>query len=262
MSKKFHDIVLHYNNYYLIIDIIVAILCVIFSYILRLDPSDKTRFIPGLILYAFIAALIIPSIFYLFKIYSICWEYASVISIIMLLCAEVVAAILITVIAKSFTIFISYKIIFPRSIPIIFFSLVLILISGPRIMLGLIAYYRDPHKATCTSPVRRVLIMGAGRAGSLMIGEIRRNCQLGISIIGCLDDNPEKLDKMIHGAKVLGNKDSIPFIVNKYAVDEVIITMPSASETQIRSIVNICRECKVDVKIMGRIYDSCLHPLD
>jgi FlaA1/EpsC-like NDP-sugar epimerase len=128
--------------------------------------------------------------------------------------------------------------------------------------LGLIGYYRAPHKASCTSPIRWVLIVGAGRAGSIMIGEIRRNFRLGISVLGCLDDNPAKLDKMIHGVKVLGNKDSIPFFVNKYAVEEVIITMPSANEEQVRSILNICRECKVNVRIMRGIYESCCTPLE
>jgi FlaA1/EpsC-like NDP-sugar epimerase len=262
MYKKIFYTDWKHNKYFLISDIISAILCVVFSYVIRLDPLDTNRFIPGLILYAFIAAMVIPITFSVSKIYSIYWEYASIVSIIILLCAEVVAAILITVLAMSFSALVSSKIVFPRSIPIIFLALSLILISGPRIMWGLIAYYRDPHKAAFTSPIRRVLIMGAGRAGSLMIGEIRRNSQLGISIMGCLDDNPDKLDKMIHGVKVLGNRDSISFLVNKYNLDEIIITMPSAHENQIRSIVKICRECKVNVKMMRGIYDSCFVPLE
>lgn len=260
MSNKMFELNWEHNRYLLISDIIIAIFCVYLSYVIRVEVFLMGRFWSGLLLYAFIAAVVFPIVFYISKIYFIYWEYASADSIMLLLGSEVVATILVTVISMAFSAFFPYKFIFPRSIPVIFLALVLILISGPRIMLSLIAYYRDPHKATSTSPTRRVLIMGAGRAGSLMIGEIRRNPQLGIFVIGCLDDDPAKLDKMIHGVKVLGNKDSIPFLVNKYTLDEIIITMPSADEKQIRSIVNICRECKVNVRIMRGIYDSCFAP--
>jgi FlaA1/EpsC-like NDP-sugar epimerase len=253
---------IHNRYYFLISDIIIAILCVYLSYVIRIEVFDMGRFWPGLLLYAFLVALMFPFVFYITGIYSIFWEYASVDSIILLIGSEAVATILVTVIAVTISLFFQSTFIIPRSIPIIFFGLVLILVSGSRMMLSLIAYYRNPYQATCSSPLRRVLIMGAGRAGSLLIGEIRRNSQLGMNVIGCLDDNPAKLDKMIHGVKVLGNKDSIPFLLNKYGVDEIIITMPSAHEKQVRSIVNICRECKVNVKIMPGIYDSCFAPLD
>jgi FlaA1/EpsC-like NDP-sugar epimerase len=263
MGKKIFELNWIHNRYYFLIsDIIIAILCVYLSYVIRVEVFDMGRFWSGLLLYAFFAAFVFPFVFYIIGIYSIYWDYASVDSIILLIGSEVVATILVTVIAMTISIFVPSKFIIPRSIPIIFLGLVLILISGSRMMLGLIAYYRNLHKATCTSSIRRVLIMGAGRAGSLLIGEIRRNPQLGISVIGCLDDNPAKLDKMIHGVKVLGNKDSIPFLVNKYGVDEIIIAMPSAHEEQVRPIINICREFKVNVKIMPGIYDSCFAPLD
>jgi hypothetical protein len=60
-----------HNRYFLIRDIITTILCVYLSYIIRVEVFDMGRFWPGLLLYAFIASLVLPITFYISKIYSI-----------------------------------------------------------------------------------------------------------------------------------------------------------------------------------------------
>jgi FlaA1/EpsC-like NDP-sugar epimerase len=243
------------NRFFIISDILIVILCVYLSFVIRVEIFNLQHFWSGLLLFAFIAALIFPIIFYLMGIYSIYWQYGSVDSILILISSEVVATILAAVISITISILVPNKFIIPRSIPIIFLSLVLILISGSRIMLRLIAHYQGSSQVISNKSIQRVLIMGAGKAGSMVIREIKRNPQLGINVVGLLDDDPEKHNMLIHGAKVLGNKDCIPQLVNKYEIDEIIIAMPSAHGKQVRAIVNICRQCNVNVKIMPGIYE-------
>ena len=77
-------------------------------------------------------------------------------------------------------------------------------------MLRLVAHYQGSNQIICSSPIQHVIIMGAGKAGSMVVREIKRNPQLGIHVVGFLDDNSDKLNMVIHGVKVLGNKESIP----------------------------------------------------
>ena len=243
------------NRLFLVSDIIIVILCVYMSYVIRVEIFNLKQFWSGLVLFAFVAMIIFPVVFYSIGIYSIYWQYGSIDSILVLVSAEIVATILVAILSITLSIILPYKLIIPRSVPIIFLSLVLILISGSRIMLRLIAHYQGNGQLICTSPIQHVLIMGAGKAGSMVVREIKRNPQLGIHVIGFLDDNSDKHNMAIHGVKVLGNKESIPLLVRKYAVDEIIIAMPSVHGKQIRSIVNICKQCNINVKIMPGIYE-------
>ncbi|MGA9754754.1 MAG: nucleoside-diphosphate sugar epimerase/dehydratase, partial [Desulfobaccales bacterium] len=243
------------NRFFLITDIVIVFLCVYLSFVIRVEIFNLKQFWSGLLLFAFLAIIIFPTVFYLIGIYSIYWQYGSIDSILILVSAEVVATLFVAIISITLSIILPNKFIIPRSIPIIFLSLVLILISGSRIMLRLIAHYQGNTQIICTNPIQHVLIMGAGKAGSMVVREIRRNPQLGIHIVGFLDDNPDKHNMVIHGVKVLGDKNSIPHLVRKYAINEVVIAMPSVHGKQIRSIVDICKKSDVNIKIMPGIYE-------
>jgi len=243
------------NRYFIISDIVIVILCVYLSFVIRVEIFDLRYFLSGLLLFAFLATVIFPVTFYLTGIYSIYWEYGSIDSLLILVGSQVAATILVTIIGFTICILVPNKFIIPRSIPIIFLSLVLILISGSRTMMRLITHYQGPQQIKSNGRLQQVLIMGAGKAGAMIIREIKRNPQLGINVIGFVDDDPNKHNMVIHGAKILGNKEYIPQLVNKYAIDEIIIAMPSVHGKQVRSVVDTCRQCNVNVKIMPGIYE-------
>jgi FlaA1/EpsC-like NDP-sugar epimerase len=243
------------NRYFIISDIVIVILCAYLSFVIRVEIFNLNQFWSGLLLFSILATLIFPITFYLTGIYSIYWEYGSIDSLLILVGSQIAATILVTIIGLTICILVPHKFIIPRSIPIIFLSLVLILISGSRTMMRLIAHYQGSRKIQGNGHRQQVLIMGAGKAGAMVIREIRRNPQLGIDVLGFVDDDPKKYNMVIHGVKVLGNKESIPQLVDKYEIDEIIIAMPSVHGKQVRSVVDICRECNVDVKIMPGIYE-------
>lgn len=244
-----------HNRYFIISDIVIVILCAYLSFVIRVEIFNLEQFWSGLLLFSFLAMVIFPVTFYLTGIYSIYWEYGSIDSLLLLVGSQVIAAIVVTIIGFTICILVPHKFIIPRSIPVIFLSLVLILISGSRTMMRLIAHYQGSHHITPHGRLQQVLIMGAGKAGAMIIREIKRNPQIGINVLGFVDDDPHKYNMMIHGVKVLGNKEVIPQLVNKYAIDEIIIAMPSGHGKQVRSVVDICRQCNVNVKIMPGIYE-------
>jgi FlaA1/EpsC-like NDP-sugar epimerase len=97
---------------------------------------------------------------------------------------------------------------------------------------------------------KRVLIIGAGGAGEKMLREISDNPQLKYQAVGLLDDDPTKVNRTVHGVPVLGSTGELPEILEKHAIQEVFITIPSATGAQIRRIVEICKGCNVAYKTL------------
>ena len=106
---------------------------------------------------------------------------------------------------------------------------------------------------------KRVLIVGAGGAGEKMLREISDNPQLKYQAVGLLDDDPTKVNRTVHGVPVIGSTGELPEILEKHAIQEVFITIPSATGAQIRRIVEICKGCNVAYKTLpglGEIMDG------
>ena len=99
------------------------------------------------------------------------------------------------------------------------------------------------------------MIVGAGSAASLLIKELEFGP--GSSRIVCIiDDNPAKKGKYIHGFPIVGGRDDIPRMADKYDVDEIIIAIPSAPPTVTKDILSICQETNAKLKILPAISAS------
>lgn len=136
---------------------------------------------------------------------------------------------------------------FPRAIFILEAILNLILIGGIRFTFR---YLNEFLNKETQKFIKYVLIVGAGKAGVLVLNEIRINRKLGIKVIGFVDDNPFKKGTNIQGVPVLGTSNEIPELVRKKYIDEIIIAIPSANYKDIIRINNICRKAKVKTKIL------------
>jgi FlaA1/EpsC-like NDP-sugar epimerase len=113
-----------------------------------------------------------------------------------------------------------------------------------------IGYYRDQETDS-----RRVLILGAGESGTLIAKEMQRHSEMGLVPVGFLDDSASKQNQRILGLPVLGSVLSMPKVVREYAIDEVIIAMPSEAGDVIRRIVEQARKSKVQFRTIPGIYD-------
>lgn len=76
----------------------------------------------------------------------------------------------------------------------------------------------------------RVLIIGAGDAGSLLLRDIENQPQLGYNVVGFLDDAPEKHRLMVRGTKILGGIEDLPEIISRETRD-LLICVRSRSKT-------------------------------
>lgn len=95
----------------------------------------------------------------------------------------------------------------------------------------------------------RVMIVGAGVAGGQVIVEMKTRQQVRVPVL-CIDDNPLTHTYKNNGVPVLGNRYAIPALAKQYQIDEIILTMPSASTENIRQIVEICQQTPCRVRIL------------
>jgi FlaA1/EpsC-like NDP-sugar epimerase len=102
---------------------------------------------------------------------------------------------------------------------------------------------------------KRVLLIGAGNAGNIVVKELRQRTDLGFDVVGFVDDDPAKFNTLIQGIKVLGNSSRIPELVEKHNIQEAIITIANASSKEIRRIAALCRGMKIKVKIVPGLYE-------
>jgi FlaA1/EpsC-like NDP-sugar epimerase len=96
----------------------------------------------------------------------------------------------------------------------------------------------------------RVVIVGAGSAGQMIAREIWENPALGMTVVGFIDDDPDKIGTRIEGFRVLGNHERIEDVCRRRNIDEVIIAIPSASPSALRHIVEHCREAPARCRIL------------
>jgi len=99
----------------------------------------------------------------------------------------------------------------------------------------------------------RVLIIGAGDAGSLLLRDIENQPQLGYDVVGFLDDAREKRNMMVRGVRVLGPIDSVGDVVKRLEVDEVLVAIPSMGSERRRQVLELCTHAGVPTRMISGI---------
>ena len=100
---------------------------------------------------------------------------------------------------------------------------------------------------------KKILIIGAGEAGRMVAQEIAANPQLGLELLGWLDDDARLVGAEVLGRPVLGDSEALARVAREKNVDEVIIAVPSAPGKVVRRLVRICREARISSKIVPGI---------
>lgn len=115
----------------------------------------------------------------------------------------------------------------------------------------------------------RVMIVGAGNAGRALYTDIMTAQQVRDKVICFIDDNPNKWNRYVERAPVLGGREKILEAAKEHKIDRIYIAIPSATNREKRDIVNICKESGLPVQILpssvqiasGEVTVSMLRPV-
>jgi FlaA1/EpsC-like NDP-sugar epimerase len=123
---------------------------------------------------------------------------------------------------------------FPLSIYALEALISFTLLAGIRVLSRMFAETAGSHPAS-----KRLLLVGAGHAAQMIIRETQE-VETGYAVIGCVDDNPLKKGLRILGVPVLGPVDALAKAVDRHKIDEVLIAIPSATQVQMRRLLEVC----------------------
>lgn len=94
----------------------------------------------------------------------------------------------------------------------------------------------------------RTLILGAGRSARLLLPELRRRG--GFDVVGFLDDDDQLRNTEIDGVPVIASIERLPRVVREAAIDLAVIAIPSATNTQMQRIVELCERAGIEFKTL------------
>ncbi len=192
----------------------------------------------------FIIALLVLAIF---KLYNRVWTYASV--------KEFVSIVKATVIIEALIVAYHVFCVIPMARSYYLLQFILLIIGFSAIRFSKVAYKTLKNSISQEDTDRYVMVVGAGAAASILIKELSQS-GTGAKVICVIDDNVNKKNKYIYGAQIVGTRDDIKRMAEKYGVTEIIIAMPSVSSAEVQKIIKICQETNLPVKILPSIAKS------
>ncbi len=244
------------NRYLLLADLVLIVVSILGSYVLRLElNAQMSQYLPSLYWMLGVSLLVKPVVYYFFGMYRRMWEYTSIRELKLILAAVTTASIPVSLAIFSLWSLGAFDG-FPRSIPFIDWVLSLILISGSRITIRMLEEsQKTADKPSAQGHAHKVLIVGAGDAGALVVREMQKNPQLTLQPIGFLDDDSSKQKQQLYGVPVVGKLNDMARILDRMHTDEVIIAIPSAPGNVVRLVADVCRLKGVPFRTMPGIYE-------
>lgn len=235
-------------------DLFLIVVSVLGSFVLRVNLGYRLLdFAFQISVMAGVALLIKPLVYHRFGLYRRLWAYASVQELKLIFISVTAASILVGVTVSLLSMFIPFKD-YSRSVLFIDWLLSLFAVGGLRLSQRILAE-SQARPPTPRKRNRRVLIVGAGEAGALVVREMQRNPQSNLMPIGFVDDDIHKQRQEIHGIPVLGELKDLAQIVEARKIDEVIIAIPSAPGQVVRRVAESCRQNNIPFRTIPSLHE-------
>jgi FlaA1/EpsC-like NDP-sugar epimerase len=145
---------------------------------------------------------------------------------------------------------------YPRSVIILTGLLGGLYLAGIRLA---VRWFREWLQVLSPS-ARRVLIVGAGHAGELLVRDMLSDAGYHYRPVGLVDDDPVKRKMKIHGVPVVGRIEDISTLSRTLVAHEIIVAIPSASHTLKQRIISAAEGCKVPIKVLPSVKQLLADP--
>ena len=220
------------------------------AFLVRFDFSFGS--IPREYLYLWVQALpiqivVMLAVFWLRRMYRYMWRYVSARDVL-----GMAASVCLAYIAFHLPAWLlGYH--QPRSVLFIELLCQMFLLIGMRCS---IRFFRAiEHTAQSRqADGERVMLIGAGEAGRVLLREIAIASQLNGTVRCVIDDDPAKHGRFIETAPVVGGRDKILEMAEKEQITQIILAIPTATAKEKKEILDICQQTGCRVRILPGIY--------
>ncbi len=199
-----------------------------------------------------IYALLCVLVFWLFRLYRSMWRFASYSELARTIVASFLMSILhIVGITAAF-----------GRMPLSYYAggllLQFVFLVAARFSYRFFLFLKSWRKAQTTETAARVMVIGAGSAGQMIIRDMLTTSETTDRPVCIIDDNPNKWNRYIDGVQIVGGREDILLNVKKYHVSKIYVAIPSATAEEKKEIINICNEAGCELKILPGLYQLML----
>lgn len=237
------------------LDTLIIVNSYILAFIMRFNFDFIMDERNGLILFLPVIVIIYLMMLSIFKMYKSIWTIVGIdeVAFGLIACLIATGIILITSTIISSIYYIDHITVLLAGLFIMIFTIG-IRVSF-RIYRRMISHGRVLLNSSNISNLEKILIIGAGSCGQLIIEEVRKQNPIKQKVIGVIDDNPSKIGTYLRGIKILGNRNKIIAISEEKNVDLILIAMPSVDGKVKKEIIEICQSTRAKVKIIPGMYE-------
>jgi len=228
-------------------DIVAVNIAFIFTLLLHYEGNIPAAIISIYLNSVFILTVGKLLIYRQFKLYDSLWAYASVEELMKIVLAGVVSNILGTI----YLIYMGERLFFGIYLITMLFEIGIV--GCVRFSYRLIRSIKNKRLFNKEGYEKKILIVGSGSTATLVASEIKNHALTYGQVVGFIDNDEKKLNKIIAGVKVRGNNYDIGSIVHRFKVDEIIVATPTADPATMRMIVSECKRTNTKVRIVPGI---------
>lgn len=170
-------------------------------------------------------------VFWSMGLYRGIWRFASVPDLL-----RIFKAIVAGTAGSALTLFLLARLVYvPRSAFVLDGLLLMVFLGGPRF------FYRFLKDRNLYKPAeKKAVIVGAGRAGEMLVRDLLRGSNVGYWPVAFVDDNPRRVGQEIHGVPVVADCDQLPEVAERLEADIVFIAVTEAKARTMRRLVELC----------------------
>ena len=251
-KKPFNVKLLYRRTALMVYDIISIVVASYLALLIRYDMH--VRLIPDYFLepierFLPLNIIITMVLFYIFRLYSSLWAFAGEAELQNLVMASFLSGVCSAIGLQFFKADIQPV---PKSY---YFIYTFILISMVFVSRFSYRFFRGlKHKRNNKDNNISVMIIGAGEAANVIIKEIINSNFSTMKIKCIIDDDKGKWGRFIQGIKVVGGRDKIIECADLYQIDQIIIAVPSITRTEMKAILDICKETNCKLRSLPGMY--------
>ncbi len=218
-----------------------------------LTPRELTPFMPMILA----PLLVRPFVNIRFGLYRRVWGFASVGELVLVLTAGAVGSLIAMTLGIGILGPVSGAEVFVGpSFWVIEGILSVGLFGGARFLIRAVAEWRR-HRTVASTSEHRIptLLYGAGHAGSVIARSAMNEPKAGVRPVGFLDDDPSRTGKTVAGVPIYGGMDALREAIAATDARMLLITMPTASGSTIRSVMEQAMAQGLEVRTVPPIHE-------
>ena len=234
-----------------IVDIFLITLSGFLSLYIRYDfrfSNMDMRYVDYEIWYLPVNLAVTLLLFVLFKLYRSVWRFASSTELLNVIGA-CSASIVLQIVGMSIL-----NMRMPVSYYLMKYVLLIVGVGMVRFAYRILRMLQEKRLFGERDTMKNTMIIGGGEAGAMIIKEFQNSQYLNQRICCVIDDNAAKQGKYLRGIKIMGGREDICRLAQELKIDEIIVAMPSAPQSEVRDILNICKETDCELKVLPGLY--------